>query len=111
MKAKSLMEIIETSVFTRRVVELLSDDEYRLLQAALAVNPGLGKVIQHSGGIRKLRWRMPASGKRGGVRVIYYWAVSKETVIMLFIFRKNEQSDLTATQLRQLRRIVMDWFP
>ncbi len=104
------MEIVETSIFTRRVTELLDDEEYRLLQAALAVNPALGKVIPHSKGIRKIRWRTPNSGKRAGVRVIYYWAVSQETILMLFIFRKNEQSDLTPAQIQRLRRIITEWY-
>jgi putative transcriptional regulator len=51
------MVIIETSVFTRQVRELLTDDEYRELQAALVVRPDIGSVIVGSGGLRKVRWR------------------------------------------------------
>jgi len=68
------MVIIETSVFTRRITELLSDDEYRELQATLVERPKAGPVIPGSGGIRKLRWSASGRGKRGGARVIYYWA-------------------------------------
>jgi len=49
------MVIIETSVFTRQVRELLSDEEYRELQTALANRPNAGSVIVGSGGLRKLR--------------------------------------------------------
>jgi len=45
-------------------------------------------------------------GKRGGVRVVYYWAGMQNTVLMLMIFAKNEQVDLTAQQAAILRRIV-----
>ncbi|MBU0512314.1 MAG: type II toxin-antitoxin system RelE/ParE family toxin [Chloroflexi bacterium] len=102
------MKIVETSIFTRRVVELLTDDEYRLLQHALVSRPDLGVLIPGGGGLRKARWRVQGAGKRGGARVIYYWAVAQDTILMLFVFRKNERSDLTPTQLRILRQIVTE---
>lgn len=65
-----MVEIVETSVLTRQVLELLSDEEYRKLQIALANKLTLGPVIPHSGGIRKVRWTLAGSGrgKRGGTR-------------------------------------------
>ena len=89
------MVIIETSVFTRRVTVLLSDDEYRELQATLVERPKAGPVIPGSGGIRKLRWSASGRGKRGGARVIYYWATEQDHLLMLFIYAKNESEDLT----------------
>ena len=62
--------------------------------------------MRGSGGLRKLRWAVPGRGKRGGVRVIYYWAVSKDRFLMLLIYDKTEQDELTADQLRQLRQLV-----
>ena len=67
---KHIMVIIETSIFTRRITELLSDDEYRELQATLVKRPKAGPVIPGSGGIRKLRWSASGRGKRGGVSVV-----------------------------------------
>ncbi len=52
------MQFIETSIFTRQVTALLSDDEYSLLQIALAAHPDMGATIPHSGGLRKVRWSM-----------------------------------------------------
>jgi len=98
--------IIETPIFTRRIQDVLGDDEYRLLQAQLVQNPGAGKIVPGSGGLRKLRWAAGGHGKRGGIRVIYYWFVSQEVVLMLFAYPKNEQDDLTPTQLKQLKKIV-----
>jgi hypothetical protein len=49
-------------------------------------------------------------GKRGGVRTIYYWAVDDELCYMVFMYAKNEQGDLTATQLRALARVVREEF-
>ena len=100
------MVIIETSVFTRQVDALLSDKEYRKLQGALVGKPTLGSLIRGSGGLRKVRWGLPGMGKRGGVRVIYYWAVNEEQLFMLLVYPKSERDDLTPTQLRILRKLV-----
>ncbi|HET8796087.1 MAG TPA: hypothetical protein VFO89_00260 [Thermoanaerobaculia bacterium] len=68
----------ETSLFTRRLLSRLTDSEYLELQTALILQPDLGELIPGTGGIRKLRWREAGrgKGKRGGVRVIYYWHVA-----------------------------------
>ena len=100
------MQFIETSVFTRQVTKLLTDDEYRQLQIALVSHPDEGVIIQRSGGLRKIRWSMGAHGKRGGVRAIYYWIVAQDQILMLFMYPKNEQDDLTPQQLKILREIV-----
>ena len=98
--------IIETTIFTRRIQDLLADDEYRALQAYLVNTPEAGKVIPGSGGLRKLRWSAGGQGKRGGIRVIYYWHVLRETMLFLFVYSKNEQDDLTPEQLKQLKKII-----
>ena len=100
------MVIIETSVFTRQVQKLLTDETYRELQIALAERPDLGAVMVGSGGLRKARWAAQGRGKRGGVRVIYYWAVKQEHLLMLLIYPKSERDDLTREQLKLLRKIV-----
>ena len=100
------MVFVETPIFTRRVVELLDEEQYRLLQGVLVAAPESGKVIPNSGGLRKLRWAGSGRGKRGGIRVIYYWLPEQAEILMLFLFAKNEQSDLDAQQLRKLRRTV-----
>jgi mRNA-degrading endonuclease RelE of RelBE toxin-antitoxin system len=100
------MVIIETPIFTKRILEVLSDDEYRELQQVLAKNPEQGAIIPGGGGLRKIRWKAGERGKRGGARIIYYWFVSDSTVLMLFVFKKNERSDITKAQLKVLRTIV-----
>ena len=100
------MLIIETPIFTKRILEVLSDDEYRELQQVLAKNPAQGAIIPGGGGLRKIRWTAGGRGKRGGARIIYYWFVSDSTVLMLFVFKKNERSDITKAQLKVLRTIV-----
>jgi mRNA-degrading endonuclease RelE of RelBE toxin-antitoxin system len=100
------MIFIETSVFTRHLEKLMSDDEYRLLQKELVKNPDKGDLIRHSGGLRKLRWAAEGRGKRGGLRIIYYWAVTAHQIYMLHIYPKTKQEDLTPAQLKALRRII-----
>ena len=48
-------------------------------------------------------------GKRGGLRLIYYWDKPNETIYMLFIYRKSERENLTPDQIRFLRRLIMEY--
>ncbi|MBA4072967.1 MAG: hypothetical protein C0497_14180 [Gemmatimonas sp.] len=100
------MELIETPVFTRQVLAALSDEEYRALQLHLVGRPDAGVLIPGSGGLRKLRWRLPGRGKRSGARVIYYWKSAVGQLFLLFLYPKNVRSDLSATELRVLRQFV-----
>ena len=92
------------------MLKLLTDDDYRLLQHKLVARPDVGNILRGSGGLRKVRWAATGRGKRGGVRVIYYWAVNREIILMLLIYGKNEQDDLTAEQLRLLKGLVEEEF-
>jgi hypothetical protein len=105
------MVIIETPIFTKRLSGILTDEEYRLLQMHLLNKPDAGKVIKGSGGLRKLRWSAKGHGKSGGVRIIYYWFVAQDTILLLFPFAKNERTDLTSEQLQQLRKIIEGEYP
>jgi len=101
------MIFIETSIFTKEVQHLLSDDNYRMLQTALMLRPDAGSLIRGSGGLRKIRWSLPDTGKRGALRIIYYWS-APDTIFMLFPYIKTEQEDLTKEQLKLLRRMVKE---
>jgi hypothetical protein len=100
------VKIIETTIFTKKVNTLLSDDEYRNLQNELILNPIKGKVIRGSGGLRKIRCGVSGRGKSGGVRVIYYWVFKRELLLMLLVYPKNEQDNLTSSQLKLLKTLV-----
>jgi hypothetical protein len=104
------MEFLETSIFTKQVLDLFSDDEYRELQAHLAQDPDAGAVIQESGGLRKVRWAAKGQGKRGGVRVIYYWIVTKDLVYMIYAYQKAKQTDLSVEQIKMLKKTVEQEF-
>jgi len=65
-----------------------------------------GKVIQGSGGLRKIRWKGSGRGKRGGTRIIYYWWVNQEQISMLLAYPKNERDDLTKSQINILKKLM-----
>lgn len=111
MAYTSIVLFVETRQFTARVRTLLSEDEYRELQGLLARRPDAGVVVPGTGGLRKLRSGVAGRGKRGGVRTIYYWAESRSTILLLFVFAKNERDELTQDQKAALRRIVEAEFP
>ena len=100
------MTIIETHIFTRQLKTLLPDDEYRKLQIELVSRPDAGVVIPGSGGLRKFRWAGSGRGKRGGIRVIYYWFSQKDIILLLCMYPKSGQDDLTRKQLKILRDII-----
>jgi hypothetical protein len=102
------MRFVETPVFTKRVKELLPDEDYRALQIALLLRPEQGPVIKGGAGLRKVRWAPRGVGKRGGVRVIYFWQPGDQAFYMLFAYVKTEQEDLTPDQLRVLARVVRE---
>jgi mRNA-degrading endonuclease RelE of RelBE toxin-antitoxin system len=97
---------IETPTFTKRLVQLMDDDRYTALQAYLAKRPDAGDLVRGAGGIRKVRWAGSGRGKRGGLRVIYYWWIAKDRISMLLVYPKNEQDDLSADQVKQLRKAL-----
>lgn len=103
--------LIETPVFTAQVLAELTDEEYADLQAFLAEQPTAGSVIRGTGGARKLRWIHPRrqTGKRGGLRTIYYYRDAHEQIIMLYLFSKDEQSDLSVEQRKALKAVIKSW--
>jgi mRNA-degrading endonuclease RelE of RelBE toxin-antitoxin system len=100
------MVFVEFPNFTKRVTELLADEDYRRPQVALIANPELGDLIRGTGGLRKARWSAKGRGKRGGVRVIYYWITRRDQVLMLVIYPKSARDDLTADERKLLAKLV-----
>lgn len=103
-----MFSFIETRLFTRLVQDYLTDEEYRELQAVLIDKPEIGNIIPGSGGVRKVRWRAPGRGKRGGYRVIYYAKIAQGVIWMLTIYPKNVAENIPAHVLRRIRNEVED---
>jgi len=107
MAYNTIMIFVETSIFTKEIERLLPDESYRKLQAVLMLRPEAGNIILGTGGLRKVRWNLPGTGKRGALRIIYFWS-PPDTIFMLFPYRKSEQEDLTPDQLKVLRKWVKE---
>ena len=103
------MVFIETPIFTADVRVLLSDEQYARLQEHLVRQPDAGDVIAGTGGLRKIRWTSAGKGKRGGTRVIYFYAVAQSQIRMLLIYRKGIKDDLTPKEKSVLRKINAEW--
>lgn len=101
-----MITVAETPTFRRKIETLLSPSERDDLIAYLAEHPFAGVLIQGTGGIRKLRWRTGATGKRGGIRVIYYFHSEMMPLYLLAAFGKNDKSDLAMRERQQLSDLV-----
>ena len=102
------MEFIEAPAFTRHLHEYLEDDGYRALQRVLAANPELGGVMPGTGGFRKVRWGDPSRGKgrRGGLRVIYFYFESERQIWLMTVYGKGEAADLSAQEKKALKTAI-----
>ncbi len=103
-----MFSFIEAPLFSRLVLEYLTDQEYLKLQTELIRNPSAGEVIRGSGGVRKLRWAAPDRGKRGGFRVICFVCHQKDIIWMLTIYPKSEIDSIPGHVLRQIRKEIED---
>jgi hypothetical protein len=102
------MEFIETPTFTRLVTGLLADEDYRMLQGELLADPARGDLVKGGGGIRKMRFAASGRGKRGGLRVIYYWGKAKDRIYLLVIYPKSRKDDLSDQETAILREYVKE---
>lgn len=99
---------VELPPFARHRQTYLEDDAYRQLQLLLLSQPDVGDVIKDTGGLRKLRFAdsRRGKGKRGGLRVIYYWWVGGEQFWLFTLYDKNEMADLSADERKLLRTLL-----
>lgn len=103
------MIFIESFEFADKVNGYLSDENYGELQFYLVNHPESGDVIRGGGGLRKLRWATGTKGKRGGYRVIYFFHIEGENILMVDIYSKNEQEDLTREQLSYFKDLIKQY--
>ena len=101
-----MFTFIELQGFSKRRQALLPDDEFRAFQEILINDPEAGDTISGTGGFRKIRWSRPGTGKRGGVRVIYYNVTIKGRIYLALIYPKNEQDELNQEQKKMLRQVA-----
>lgn len=97
---------VELPAFSRHRSDYLDDDGYRALQEALIEDPEAGHVLRGAGGLRKLRFADPrrGKGKRGGLRIVYFWWSQGRQFWLFTVFDKNEMADLTPREREQVRQ-------
>jgi hypothetical protein len=95
---------VELPLFTEQITGLLDDIDYGLFQSELLRYPEKGDVIPQSGGLRKVRMRLPGRGKSGGARVIYLHLPKHETIVLFYLYTKAQRANLSPEQLRRLRQ-------
>src|SRR4051812_33611781 len=100
------MTVVETERFVRDATSLLSDSQRSELVAFIGANPEAGSVIPGSGGVRKIRWALAGTGKRGGARAIYYYHSERLPVFLLAAYAKNEKANLTRAERNMMGRLV-----
>ncbi|HXJ96609.1 MAG TPA: type II toxin-antitoxin system RelE/ParE family toxin [Terriglobia bacterium] len=98
--------IAYTSVYERRVDKVLAAEERDAMELHIATNPENHPVVGGTGGVRKARWGRQGKGKRGGVRVIYFFRSVADVVYFLDIYSKSEKEDLTPADKKQLKELV-----
>ena len=101
-----MFTFIELQGFSKRLQVLLPDGEFRVFQEILINDPEAGDTISGTGGFRKIRWSRPGTGKRGGVRVIYYNVTIKGRIYLALIYPKSEQDELSQEQKKMLRQVA-----
>lgn len=103
------MIFIESFLFTKKLSDYLKDDEYSKLQEFLTEKPDAGDLMQGTGGLRKLRWTLDNKGKRGGIRIVYYWQIQKDQIYFFTLYAKNEMEDLSFKEKRALKLMLENW--
>ncbi len=96
------MIFVETTIFSKLLPKYLTDDEYRAFQWYLLFNPEAGDLVRGSGGVRKVRWAPEGKGKRGGIRIMYYWKKADNEIWLLSLYSKSEKATIPGHILKQI---------
>ena len=100
------MTVVETPGFLRDAAAAMAESERDEVVYFLAANPDAGDLMPDTGGARKLRWRAPGRGKRGGFRVIYYYHNEAIPLFLLNVFAKNEKANLTKAERNEMKALL-----
>ena len=96
----------ETPTFVAEADKLWSEDERLKFFTWLAANPEAGEVISESGGCRKVRWSRAGTGKRGGVRVIYFTRLPSGVIWLLLVYAKSIRDNIPGHLLKAIRKEI-----
>ncbi|SER30872.1 RelE toxin of RelE / RelB toxin-antitoxin system [Rosenbergiella nectarea] len=99
------IEFIETSLFTRQIQTIATDDELKDLQSELIESPDKGDLMPGTGGLRKIRMATGNQGKSGSARVVYFLA-TEEIIYLVMAYPKNAKESLTEAEKAELKKLT-----
>ena len=99
------IEFIETTMFTRQIKQIATDDELKELQKELIESPDKGDLIQKTGGLRKIRMSTGKQGKSGSARVIYFLATA-EVIYLVMAYPKSTKDSITDAEKAELKKLT-----
>ncbi len=100
------LTVVETPEFSKRADKVMSDEQRESVIGYLASHPTGGVLVPGAGGIRKLRWGLEGRGRRGGARIIYFYASLDVPLFALTVFAKNERADLSQEDRNAFRHLT-----
>jgi hypothetical protein len=100
------MTVVEVEPFPSRAAEVWNDEERMAFISFIANSSDAGDLIPGSGDVRKVRWSRSGTGKRGGVRVIYYFHDESIPLFLLTVYPKSRKDDLSAAELKAIKKLV-----
>ncbi len=98
--------VVETPLFQRKADSIWSDGDREDFILHVSANPFSGDVVPGTGGVRKIRWSQDGMGKRGGVRVIYFYRAASDEIWLLKMYTKNERENIPAHELKQIKEAI-----
>ncbi len=102
------MQLVQTRRYSKAIKKILTEPERLAVEESIAHDPEKGVVIRGTGGLRKLRIAAKGHGKRGGARVIYYFWREQELILLLAVYAKNQQEDLSPAEQKMLAKEIED---
>ena len=103
--------MIATRTYERRIARLLPQEDRTEMENAIAADPERHPVVPGTKGVRKARWSRPGMGKSGGIRLIYYYWMDPNAVVLITVYAKNEKENLTDADKKEIRKIVENLCP
>ena len=98
--------VIATRTYEKRIAKLLPPEERTEIEDAVATDPERHPVVAGTTGVRKARWSRPGMGKSGGIRLIYYFWIEPNAVVLVTAYAKNEKENLKGADKKEIRKIV-----
>ena len=102
------MTVVEVEPFSTKARQVWDEDDKLEFIGFVAHHPEAGALIPGTGGVRKLRWGRRGMGKRGGVRVVYYYHDQTLPLFLLTVYAKSERADLTPSERQAIRKLVQE---